>query len=222
MKFTLDKQDSYSVLSLDEENLNSLIAPDLKSEFVFLRNEGVRNLIFDLSQVKYVDSSGLSAILTANRLWKDYGSYVITGITHPSVEKLIKISRLDTILAIVPTVTESIDYVTMEDAERQLNTTSTAGRRVIPFLFLQNLNFGEWLISLSPLLVRVLQCLCTGAILLPRLFNMVKSYFLIDCGEGTQFRFKEAGIKPFRIQIIFISHLHGDHVFRIAWFIEFV
>ena len=39
------------------------------------------------------------------------------------------------------------------------------------------------------------------------------SYFLIDCGEGTQLRFKEAGIKPFRIQIIFISHLHGDHVF---------
>ena len=123
MKFTLDKQDTYSVLSLEEENLNSLIAPDLKSEFIFLRNEGVRNLIFDLRRVKYVDSSGLSAILTANRLWKDYGSYVITGIEHPSVEKLIKISRLDTILAIVPTVTESIDYVTMEDAERQLNSS---------------------------------------------------------------------------------------------------
>jgi anti-anti-sigma factor len=124
MKFTLDKQDTYSVLSLDEENLNSLIAPDLKSEFVFLRNEGVRNLIFDLSQVKYVDSSGLSAILTANRLWKDYGSYVITGIAHPSVEKLIKISRLDTILAIVPTVPESIDYVTMEEAERHLSAST--------------------------------------------------------------------------------------------------
>lgn len=126
MKFTLDKQDKYAVLSLDEENLNSLIAPDLKSEFVFLRNEGVRNLIFDLSQVKYVDSSGLSAILTANRLWKDYGSYVITGIHHPSVEKLIKISRLDTILAIIPTVRESIDYVFMEDVERELDTTSPA------------------------------------------------------------------------------------------------
>ncbi len=121
MKFSLDKHDKYSVLSLDEENLNSLIAPDLKAEFIFLRNEGVRNLIFDLSQVKYVDSSGLSAILTANRLWKDYGSYVITGITHPSVEKLIKISRLDTILAIIPTVKESIDYVSMEDVERDLN-----------------------------------------------------------------------------------------------------
>ncbi len=125
MKFTLDKQDQYSVLALEEENLNSLIAPDLKSEFVFLRNEGVRNLIFDLSHVKYVDSSGLSAILTANRLWKDYGSYVITGIAHPSVEKLIKISRLDTILAIIPTVTESIDYVQMEDAERTLSAEAS-------------------------------------------------------------------------------------------------
>ena len=126
MKFTLDKQDKYAVLSLDEENLNSLIAPDLKSEFVFLRNEGVRNLIFDLSQVKYVDSSGLSAILTANRLWKDYGSYVITGIAHPSVEKLIKISRLDTILSIIPTVTESIDYVFMEDVERNMDNEAPA------------------------------------------------------------------------------------------------
>ncbi len=120
MKFTLDKQEQYAVLSLDEDNLNSIIAPDLKSEFVFLRNEGVRNLIFDLTNVKYVDSSGLSAILTANRLWKDYGSYVITGINHPSVEKLIKISRLDTILALIPTVQEAIDYVHMEEAERQL------------------------------------------------------------------------------------------------------
>ncbi len=121
MKFTLDKQDQYALLALDEENLNSVIAPDLKSEFIFLRNEGVRNLIFDLSKVKYVDSSGLSAILTANRLWKDYGSYVITGIVHPSVEKLIKISRLDTILAIIPTVVEAVDYIYMEEAERQLN-----------------------------------------------------------------------------------------------------
>ena len=126
MKFTLDKQDKYSILSLDEENLNSLIAPDLKSEFVFLRNEGVRSLIFDLSNVKYVDSSGLSAILTANRLWKDYGSYVITGIAHPSVEKLIKISRLDTILAIIPTVPEAIDYIFMEEAERQMSEEASA------------------------------------------------------------------------------------------------
>jgi ribonuclease Z len=36
---------------------------------------------------------------------------------------------------------------------------------------------------------------------------------LFDCGEGTQFQMANAGIKPFRIKNIFISHLHGDHIF---------
>jgi anti-anti-sigma factor len=120
MKFVIDKQDKYALITLEEENLNSLMAPDLKSEFVFLRNEGVRNLIFNMAHVKYVDSSGLSAILTANRLWKDYGSFIITGVVHPSVEKLIKISRLDTILTLIPTVEESVDYVYMEETEREM------------------------------------------------------------------------------------------------------
>ncbi len=120
MKFTLDKQEKHSVFKLEEENLNSLIAPNLKSEFVFLRNEGVQNLIFDLTDVKYVDSSGLSAILTANRLWKDYGSFILTGGHHPSVKKLIEISRLETILNIIPTPTESIDYLMMLDIEKTL------------------------------------------------------------------------------------------------------
>ena len=120
MKFVIDKQDKYSLLQLQEENLNSLIAPDLKSEFIFLYNEGVKNLILDLSGVQYVDSSGLSAILTANRLWSDQGIFVLTGISHPSVQKLIEISRLDTIFSIIPTVEESIDFIFMSEIEKEL------------------------------------------------------------------------------------------------------
>ena len=122
MKFSLDKKDKYSVFQLNEEYLNSLIAPNLKSEFIFLRNEGVKNLIFDLSAVRYVDSSGLSSILTANRLWKDYGSFVVTGIQSDSIKKLIEISRLENILTIVPTLEESIDYIFMEEIERELSS----------------------------------------------------------------------------------------------------
>ncbi len=120
MKFTTDKKEKYTVLALHEDNLNSLIAPDLKSEFVFLRNEGVHNLILDLADVTYVDSSGLSAILTANRIWKGYGTFILTGIKSPSVEKLIKISRLETILTIIPTVSESVDFVFMEEIEKDI------------------------------------------------------------------------------------------------------
>ncbi|HMW39864.1 MAG: STAS domain-containing protein [Saprospiraceae bacterium] len=121
MKYEIDKKDRYAVFSLEESNLNSLIAPQLKSEFVFLRNEGVRNLIFDLSKVDYIDSSGLSSILTANRLWKNYGSFVLTNIRSESIKKLIEISKLDGILTLIPTMEESVDYVYMEDMERELD-----------------------------------------------------------------------------------------------------
>lgn len=37
--------------------------------------------------------------------------------------------------------------------------------------------------------------------------------FLIDCGEGAQMQMRKAGVSIGRIDNIFISHLHGDHVF---------
>jgi len=122
MKYTIDKKERYAIIKLEEENLNSAVAPELKSEFVILSNEGIPNLILDLSSVKYVDSSGLSSILTANRLWKSLGTFVLTGVKHDAVRKLIEISRLDTVLTIIPTVEESVDYVFMEDIERTLRS----------------------------------------------------------------------------------------------------
>ncbi len=124
MNYFIDKQEHYAVMRLEEKNLNSIIAPDMKSEFVILFNEGIKNLILDLSNVEYVDSSGLSAILTADRIWKREGSFILTGIQHPNVKKLIEISRLDTVLTIVPTLDESVDYIFMEEIERQLNVDS--------------------------------------------------------------------------------------------------
>ena len=40
-------------------------------------------------------------------------------------------------------------------------------------------------------------------------------FFLIDCGEGTQMQLRRFSINLSRINHIFISHLHGDHVFGI-------
>lgn len=43
--------------------------------------------------------------------------------------------------------------------------------------------------------------------------NVHERFFLIDCGEGTQIQLKRFAINMSRINHIFISHLHGDHVF---------
>ncbi len=40
--------------------------------------------------------------------------------------------------------------------------------------------------------------------------------FLIDCGEGTQYRLLDIKFRPSRLKAIFISHLHGDHYFGLA------
>ncbi len=37
--------------------------------------------------------------------------------------------------------------------------------------------------------------------------------FMIDCGEGAQLMFRRLGLKFSRLNHIFISHLHGDHLF---------
>ena len=127
MKYSVDKQDRYTVFQLEEENLNSVVAPDLKSEIVILHNEGVNNLIFDLSKVKYVDSSGLSAILTADRLMKTIGSFVLTSIEQAAVKKLFEISRLDSVLSMAPTKAEAVEYVFMEELQRELEAEGDDG-----------------------------------------------------------------------------------------------
>lgn len=37
--------------------------------------------------------------------------------------------------------------------------------------------------------------------------------FLLDCGEGTQLRLRHLDISLRTIEHVFITHLHGDHVF---------
>jgi ribonuclease Z len=46
-----------------------------------------------------------------------------------------------------------------------------------------------------------------------QVLNVQSELYLIDCGEGTQFRIKDLGIRKSKINHIFISHLHGDHCF---------
>jgi len=120
MKYSIEKTEKYTKLTLDEENLVTLTAPRLKSELVTLYQSGTINLILDLSKVKYVDSSGLSAILVANRMSKEVGGYlVLVGVTD-HVMKLVKISKLDNVLNILPTIEEAVDAIFLNEIEKDL------------------------------------------------------------------------------------------------------
>ena len=45
--------------------------------------------------------------------------------------------------------------------------------------------------------------------------NVHGRFFLIDCGEGTQYRMVEERIPMMKLDSVFLSHIHGDHVFGI-------
>lgn len=48
----------------------------------------------------------------------------------------------------------------------------------------------------------------------------LKECWMIDCGEATQHKIMYTSIKPSKIKKIFISHLHGDHIFGLIGFLS--
>ena len=124
MKYAVDKQEKYSLIKLQESKLDTTLAPSLKSELITMHAEGVKNIILDLSEVKYTDSSGLSALLVGNRTFKqDGGVFVLASLSDHTV-KLIKISQLESVLNIVPTVEEAVDTIFMNEIEGGLKNES--------------------------------------------------------------------------------------------------
>lgn len=84
MKFTVDKKERYCSFKLDEDKLNSLISSNMKSELVILNQEGYRNIICDMSDVTFMDSSGLSAVLIGHRICKESnGTFVLCACQEP-------------------------------------------------------------------------------------------------------------------------------------------
>ena len=50
--------------------------------------------------------------------------------------------------------------------------------------------------------------------------SLNEKLYLIDCGEGTQIQLRRFKVKTGKINHIFISHLHGDHIFGLPGLIS--
>ena len=120
MNFTIEDKGKYTLVKSNVDKLDTTCAPELKSELVYLNKTGVRNVIIDLGSTRYCDSSGLSALLVANRLCKSVnGSLIVCALQEP-VMKLVQISQLESVLSITPTVNEAQDLLFMEEIEKDV------------------------------------------------------------------------------------------------------
>jgi anti-anti-sigma factor len=109
MNFETKLVGDVTVFKLNEKRLDTNISGLLKGEFtMLLKVEGVNKLIIDLSEVESCDSSGLSAILVANRIISANEGKI--RLTNPSekVYALIKITQLDRVLPVSESVEKAL------------------------------------------------------------------------------------------------------------------
>ncbi len=108
MSFKTEKKNNFTLLTFSTDKLDSIVSPDVKSELVLVFKNGEKNVIVDLSSVRYCDSSGLSSLLIGYRLAQESnGIFIICGL-QTAVQKLITISQLDSIIEITKTLPEAI------------------------------------------------------------------------------------------------------------------
>jgi anti-sigma B factor antagonist len=111
MNFETKLVGDVTVFKLNEKRLDTNISGLLKGEFtMILKVEGVNKLIIDLSEVESCDSSGLSAILVANRIISANEGQIRLANPSEKVYTLIKITQLDRVLP----VSESVDKALKE------------------------------------------------------------------------------------------------------------
>lgn len=121
MKSTIEKNERYTVFTVKEKNLTSHNSSDLKSEIAILVAEGYTSILLNLSELEFMDSSGLGALLNTDRTTKENGGFLVIFGLNENNSNLIRIAKLDKVLLLAPTQKEALDLLILEELERDLS-----------------------------------------------------------------------------------------------------
>jgi anti-sigma B factor antagonist len=108
MNITLDNKDGPTVVRFHEERLDAHNSKELKDYLLELLDNGAKNLILDLSEVRFVDSSGLGALLSGhkNAGLRD-GRFALAGV-QSRVQSMFELTRLTRVFDIYPGVEDAL------------------------------------------------------------------------------------------------------------------
>lgn len=107
MNFDTIQHTNYALITSQVEKLDASNASELKGALQEINKAGINSILIDFSKTKYSDSTGLSAILLANRLCKDSNGKAVFMNIQPVVMKVISIAQLDKVLNIAENLEEA-------------------------------------------------------------------------------------------------------------------
>jgi anti-sigma B factor antagonist len=85
------------IVSLNEKRLDAVIAANFREALVARVDQGQRNIVLDMSQVGFMDSSGLGAVVYVLKHIGHNGRLRICGVS-PGVMAVLKLTRMDRVL----------------------------------------------------------------------------------------------------------------------------
>lgn len=108
MNISTEKFNGTTVLTLKEERLDAHNSGSLRDFILNLLDSGDQQIIVDLSDVRFIDSSGLGALLSGYKNTNlRSGSFLLAGL-QPRVQSMFELTRLHRVFDIYPGVQEAL------------------------------------------------------------------------------------------------------------------
>ena len=109
MNILVEKHGGKIVLSLKEERIDAHNSGELKDLFFkVLEEEAGRDLVIDLDQVQFIDSSGLGALLSGlKNVGPRSSGFILAGL-QPRVRSMFELTRLHRVFDIYPNLVEAL------------------------------------------------------------------------------------------------------------------
>ena len=108
MPFESKSEAGHTIVSIDETRLDASISESFRVYLFDQIDNGNSTMVIDLSLVRFMDSSGLGALVATLKKMGGEGTLKLAA-AQPAVLDLFNLTSMDKLFTILPTVTEAIE-----------------------------------------------------------------------------------------------------------------
>lgn len=107
MSLTSAVKDDVQIVKVNAQRIDAAMAIQFKEDMRAQTDAGPERVILDLSEVEFIDSSGLGAIVAAMKQLDGGRRLDLAGLT-PTVDKVFRLTRMDTVFKLFDTLDEAL------------------------------------------------------------------------------------------------------------------